>query len=158
MTPAEPILEVFSHVDRFTRSDIARLRESGQLALPRCREHAGPGPRDLAGLARVEVSVIDDKAIAAVHEEFLGDPTPTDVITFRHGEILIGLDTAEREAEERGHEVFAEVLLYLIHGLLHLNGHLDGSEGDRQRMHQAQDGIWREVIEREGRAGSRNRG
>jgi len=76
----------------------------------------------------------------------MDDPTPTDVITFHHGEILISLDTARREAPAHGHTVAEETLLYLIHGLLHLSGHTDLHEPDRSAMHREQEDILRQIL------------
>ena len=72
---------------------------------------------------------------------FSAIPTPTDVITFHHGEILISAETAAREATMRGTPVSREVTLYLVHGLLHLHGHADQSEAARALMHQTQERI-----------------
>ncbi len=82
-----------------------------------------------------------DDEIARVHGEYLDDPTPTDVITFHHGEILISADTAVRVAGELGQPADREALLYLIHGLLHLNGHDDHEEESRDLMHARQEAI-----------------
>ena len=89
----------------------------------------------------MEVSIVDDATIADVHGEFMDDPTPTDVITFHHGEILVSIDTARREGPGHGNTAADETLLYIIHGLLHLNGHTDLREPDRTAMHRAQEAI-----------------
>jgi probable rRNA maturation factor len=104
---------------------------------------AVPGPHDavLAALETVEISFLTDDAIAAVHGEFMHDPSPTDVITFHHGEILISTETAIRQAPEGGHHAERECALYLIHGLLHLNGHHDSTPDERAAMHRRQDEI-----------------
>ena len=85
--------------------------------------------------------MIYDAVIAGVHGEFMDDPTPTDVITFHHGEILVSLDTARREGPTHGNSAAEETLLYIIHGLLHLNGHTDLREPDRTAMHREQETI-----------------
>ncbi len=99
------------------------LRARAEKALPHCRAVARPGS-PLPDLPEIEVSLVSDAEIAAVHGQFLDDPTPTDVITFEHGEILISVETAARQAREYGHNqpVPREIALYLIHGLLHLAG------------------------------------
>jgi probable rRNA maturation factor len=63
------------------------------------------------------------------------------VITFHHGEILVSLDTARREGPGHGNTPADETLLYIIHGLLHLNGHTDLREPDRTVMHLVQETI-----------------
>lgn len=92
----------------------------------------------LPHLTEVEISIVSDSAIAAVHAQFLDDPVPTDVITFQHGEILISSDTARSNAERFRTPLQAELGLYVIHGLLHLNGFLDEAPQDAARMRKVQ--------------------
>jgi len=99
----------------------------------------------LGGLEEIEVALLDDEAMARVHGEFMGDPTPTDVITFDHGEILIGVETGARQAAEHGEPLRRELLRYLVHGLLHLAGHEDRGEQERERMITAQERIVAEL-------------
>ena len=66
---------------------------------------------------------------------------PTDVITFHHGEIVIGAEVAKRQAEEYGEPLGREVLRYFVHGLLHLAGHEDQEEDERKAMEDAQEKI-----------------
>lgn len=92
-------------------------------------------------LEEVEISLVSDESIAKVHGEFLADPTPTDVITFQHGEILISLDTAMRQAAENSEPYEREVTRYIVHGLLHLAGWDDREEAERKAMHEVQERI-----------------
>jgi probable rRNA maturation factor len=92
---------------------------------------------------------VDDAEIARVHEEFLGDPSPTDVITFPYssvegpieGELVVSVETALREAERRDTNPFDEVALYVIHGILHLCGHRDDTAAGGRRMWRRQSEI-----------------
>lgn len=140
-----PVLEVYSSAEGLSDEVLGQLSRRGISAIPDCINCAGEGECVLPKLAVVEVTVVSDDEIAAIHGEFLDDPTPTDVITFQHGEILISFDTALAVASDHGNTVEDELLLYLIHGLLHLNGHLDSKEGDRKVMHRIQDRIWNKV-------------
>ncbi|MDF1823190.1 MAG: rRNA maturation RNase YbeY [Verrucomicrobiales bacterium] len=142
---ALPAIEVFDHLEE-ARIDLKWLERLGNLAVPLCLNEVGTETPVLPGLAEVEVSLISDEAIAQVHADFMDDPTATDVITFHHGEILISVDTAEREGPEHGHSIAEETLLYLIHGLLHLNGHTDLAEKEREVMHRCQDRILQELL------------
>jgi probable rRNA maturation factor len=56
-------------------------------------------------------------------------------------DIAVGRDVAKREAERRGHSISDEVLLYVIHGILHCVGYDDKSEDESQRMHRKEDEI-----------------
>jgi probable rRNA maturation factor len=143
--PALPRIEIFAHTDCGGIS-LDQLAEQALAALPLCLAVCGSEEPGLGALEEVEISLVSDEVIAGVHGEFMADPTPTDVITFHHGEILISLDTARREAPAHGNTVAEETLLYLIHGLLHLNGHTDLREPDRAAMHRVQEEILRQVL------------
>lgn len=121
--------------------DLKRLEEVIARALPLVWRHPGDSASALSELGEVEISLLDDEAIASVHGDFLDDPTPTDVITFHHGEILVSVETALREATVRGEAALRETALYVIHGLLHLHGHTDAEPAARAAMHSVQDRI-----------------
>jgi probable rRNA maturation factor len=76
----------------------------------------------------------------------------TDVITFHHGEIVIGSQVAERQAAEYQEPLAREILRYLVHGMLHLAGHEDAETADRQKMETAQEQIvstlWPDLAQR----------
>jgi len=138
---AAPAIDIEDHVDA-GRDLVDWLATLAPAAVDAClKSPPGDGPVVLPGLELVEVSLVSDETIARVHGEFLSDPSPTDVITFHHGEILVSLDTARAAAPEAGTSVAAEVLLYMVHGLLHLMGHGDAGEEERIRMHRLQDTI-----------------
>lgn len=106
--------------------------------MPRCLDASKPGGV-LAELDEIEVNLVDDATIARVHAEFLGDDSPTDVITFHHGEILLSVETACRQALELRTSKGKELALYLIHGLLHLAGYDDHEPDQRREMHKIQE-------------------
>ena len=107
-----------------------------QLCVKESKESA-----PLKELESVEISIIDDKQIAKVHGEFMDDPSPTDVITFDYGEILVSAETALSNSEELQVSLENEVLLYIIHGMLHLGGYLDGSRAEFKEMKSLQEMI-----------------
>jgi len=83
-------------------------------------------PRPLPeGFLAIHFVLVDRATMARVHGDFLGDPTETDVITFPYGEILVCPAVAKDRAASYGLEVEQEVLLYALHGLLHLAGYDD---------------------------------
>ena len=135
-----PRLAIFDRQDSHP-VDVFGLQQSARGAVPLCL--AVPGPHDpvLPQMDEVEVSLIDDTGIAQVHGRYLGDESTTDVITFQHGEIVASVDAAAREAAARGHSIEDELLLYVIHGLLHLNGHLDNTPESRESMARLQESI-----------------
>ena len=144
MTDSKPELLIFEH-DNSQGVCSQRLLERGRAALPLCLAQATEDGGGLSKLSEIEVNLVTDDLIAKIHDEFMDDPSPTDVITFHHGEIFISLDTAKREGVKFGHSTEQEVLLYLIHGLLHLNGHDDKTPADRETMKEIQEKILDEV-------------
>ena len=95
----------------------------------------------LAHLATLEVALVDDTTSDQVHRDFMEIEGATDVITFHHGEIVIGAEVAQRQAAEYGEPLGREILRYFIHGLLHLAGHEDAADDERKRMERAQEAI-----------------
>ncbi len=95
----------------------------------------------LVHLATLEVALVDDATSDQVHRDFMEIEGATDVITFHHGEIVIGAEVAQRQAAEYGEPLGREILRYFVHGLLHLAGHEDGFNDERTRMESAQEAI-----------------
>ena len=120
--------------------DLEYVKSKVDLACQLCvRESKESAP--LKELESVEISIIDDKQIAKVHGEFMDDPSPTDVITFDYGEILVSAETALSNSEELQVSLENEILLYIIHGMLHLGGYLDGSRAEFKEMKSLQEMI-----------------
>lgn len=80
--------------------------------------------------------IVDDSGIAALNQQYLHRAGPTNVIAFpmREGEfstitpnllgdVVISVDTAQREAEGAGLPLEERFLALLIHGVLHLFGY-----------------------------------
>jgi probable rRNA maturation factor len=88
---------------------------------------------------------LDDSKIARIHGDFLGDPTPTDVITFPGdssmdfgGEIFVSAERAHTFAAENDLDFSRELTLYLVHGYLHLAGFDDLVPEKKQKMRRAE--------------------
>jgi probable rRNA maturation factor len=124
--------------------DLPKIRRIVEVALPLCVWK----PRKKGAILppEVEITLLGEAAIAKVHGEFLDDPTPTDVITFEHGEILIGVPIAAANARKFRHPADHEVALCAIHGLLHLLGYDDLTEKERVIMHARQEEILEEAL------------
>jgi probable rRNA maturation factor len=90
----------------------------------------------------ISVVVADDPTIARIHAEFLDDDSPTDVLSFvldaspgrLDGEIVASADTAITQAPRYGWTAEQELLLYVIHGVLHLVGYDDTTPKARKTM------------------------
>ena len=100
----------------------------------------------LGALEEIGIVVVSDRRIAALHDEFMSDPAPTDVITFLHGEIVLSAETARREARRRGLRVPEEIARYAVHGLLHLAGWSDSGAGAAADMRAMQEKILRRAL------------
>jgi len=100
----------------------------------------------LKRLPEISFVLVSDARIAALHDEFMQDPTPTDVITFRHGEIVMSAETARREARRRFVPLPEEIARYAVHGLLHLAGWSDSDPGAASDMRVMQEKILRRAL------------
>ena len=117
------------------------LESAADRAAVMAREHAADPDSPLFHLGTVDVALVDDEASARVHRDFMDIAGATDVITFHHGEIVISVEVAWRQAAEFGEPPLRELLRYVVHGLLHLAGHEDESAADRAQMEAAQEAI-----------------
>jgi rRNA maturation RNase YbeY len=81
-------------------------------------------------LEEAELSVVfcSDARMADLNASWRGVEGPTDVLSFPQddaqllGDLVISLDTADRQAKERCHGLQDELRILLLHGLLHLLG------------------------------------
>ena len=102
-------------------------------------------------LAELTVVFVGDRQMISLHDQFMNLPTTTDVLTFPidedgrgralSGEVYVCIPEARRQAKARGVEVRHEVLLYALHGILHLCGFDDRTEPEYRRMHEREDAI-----------------
>ncbi len=100
------------------------------------------------GRETLELSIVmvDDKRLCELHGRFLGDESPTDVISFDlgeegagpGGELYVSVERAQARALERGVSPERELALYVVHGVLHLCGFDDHDEEDRAAMRRAE--------------------
>ncbi len=112
--------------------DEARLRAAVEAVL------TGQGVQR----ATISVAVVDDPAIHVLNARYLQHNYPTDVLSFVleegegfvDGEIIVSADTAAASAARFGWNPTDELLLYVIHGALHLTGHDDHEPDDAALM------------------------
>lgn len=113
---------------------------------------------------------MSDVEMANAHLEYMGVEGTTDVLTFDLNDpeehpapdridaemicaykdratfgldtdIMICIDEAARQAAGRGYAVEKELLLYVVHGLLHCLGWDDHDEAEAARMHRLEDAV-----------------
>lgn len=99
------------------------------------------------------MALVTDEQIREVNRRFLGRDRPTDVMAFplgegpgAWGEVVISVDTARRQAEERNADLKEELLLLAVHGTLHLLGWEDDTPAGWQRMMDAAQEVVRECL------------
>lgn len=121
---------------------LVALETAGKAAANRISDqYLAVADAPLAELETVEVALVDDDTSDRVHRDFMGIDGATDVITFEHGEIVIGVEVAKRQAADYGEPELRELLRYLVHGLLHLGGHEDECDDDRAAMEKVQEAL-----------------
>lgn len=88
----------------------------------------------------------DDGNLLQINRKFLEHDYYTDVISFAYntedkisGEVYISIDTVKKNAAAYKVPVWEEVLRVMIHGTLHLCGHLDGETQERLKMTELQE-------------------
>lgn len=132
------------------------LERRGPEAVARTLRAAGGAPNPDAthpdATHDVRVLVVGDRRMAAMHEQHRNVPGTTDVLTFDardRGDVMIPLDVdivicadeARRQASARGHDAGRELLLYIVHALLHCLGHDDADDRRSREMHACEDMI-----------------
>lgn len=97
----------------------------------------------------LSLKLVDDAAMTQLHEQFMGEPGPTDVLAFPMdnvgeetapdlaeaelvGDVVLCPSIAAAQAREAGHDTAAELRLLCTHGILHLLGY-DHHEPDEER-------------------------
>ncbi len=88
-------------------------------------------PKDPADLT---ILIRDDAYITEINKKYLGNDRPTDVLSFPAnemdpetgriylGDIILSIDTLEKQASKAGHPILSEAQLLIIHALLHIKG------------------------------------
>lgn len=99
--------------------------------------------------AEIALVLVDEAAMEQLHVQWMGEPGPTDVLSFPMDELRPGNDdnitppgvlgdvvlcpqVAEVQAEGAGHSTMDELLLLTTHGILHLLG-FDHAEPEEEK-------------------------
>ncbi|MFA5142939.1 MAG: rRNA maturation RNase YbeY [Candidatus Omnitrophota bacterium] len=110
-------------------------------------------------MTSLDVVFMDDRAIKVLNKRYKGRNRPTDVLSFEFqdepakkafaGEVIISVDRARENSKVFGTDFKAELVLYVIHGILHLFGYDDMSEAKRRVMRRKESEILRYLCTRE---------
>lgn len=127
--------------------------------------HMGINP-----LAELSILVVDEAAMAELHEQWMGEAGPTDVLAFPMdelrpgqgggrgedpspdpallGDVVLCPQVAAKQAVEAGHGAQDELELLCTHGILHLLGYDHAEPEEHAEMFGVQGELleaWREV-------------
>jgi rRNA maturation RNase YbeY len=94
--------------------------------------------------SELSILFVNDTQMQGLNKEYRSKDKTTDVLAFSMrdgqyphinpailGDIVISLPTARRQAKEKGHGIYEEIAILLIHGMLHLVGY-DHENGKKE--------------------------
>ena len=130
-----------------------RLREAAQKTLA---HESAPS------CAEITLVITGDDEIRDLNRQYRGVDAPTDVLSFAEaeadarfvaapdevaylGDVVISYPRAEAQAASAGHSVADEMLLLVVHGVLHLLGHDHAGRAEKRKMWAAQKEILNEL-------------
>jgi probable rRNA maturation factor len=129
-------------------------------------------------LAELSVLLVDERTMTDLHERWMGEPGPTDVLAFPMdelrpphlggnrdepapepgllGDVVLCPQVAAEQAEKDGHSAQDELELLAVHGILHLLGYDHAEPEEHAVMFGTQDQLlqaWREARDTGGTKG-----
>jgi probable rRNA maturation factor len=144
----------------------AQVDETGLVELAR---HVLDGLK-VHPLAELSLLLVDEPAMTELHEKWMGEPGPTDVLSFPMdelrpghlsggsddggatdpallGDVVLCPEVAKAQAREAGHSTEDELQLLCTHGILHLLGYDHAEPAEHEEMFGLQAGLlnsWQE--------------
>ena len=136
--------------------NLVRLRQLGTEALLfcQCRARTSPVVRTVASrttagnsagvpaLQNLSIVLVSDPAMARYNLQYHAAAGTTDVLSFDYGdgygELIISVPRAVAQARQFHTTPSYELALYVVHGILHLQGYDDLTPGPRRRMRAAE--------------------
>ncbi len=140
--------------------DLLDTKPAREWLLTHGRSALGEAARRFTLQGEVRVRIVRDAEMTDLHARTMDIPETTDVLTFdllegepdedRAGridtDIVVCVDEAARQANERGHPTERELLLYIVHGVMHcVPGYDDVTDDGSAAMHAMEDEILRAV-------------
>ncbi|MFZ2331209.1 MAG: rRNA maturation RNase YbeY [Atribacterota bacterium] len=116
--------------------------------------------------SEVSLLLTDDKGIQRLNKKYRNIDYPTDVLAFSQienenrnrtslfhneeeyllGDIVISVETAQRQALNLGHSLEIELILLIIHGFLHLLGFEHDSESKYEQMKALEKKVFNDIL------------
>ena len=130
-----------------------RLREAALKTL----EH-----ENVSGRVELTIAITGDDQVRALNRQYRSVDAPTDVLAFGQataearfaaapdtpaylGDVVISYPRAETQATSGGHSAMDELVLLVVHGVLHLLGHDHATRGQKRKMWAAQEYMLRKL-------------
>lgn len=130
-----------------------RLKEAAQNSLTH---------ENVSGRVELTIVITGDDQIQALNRQYRGVDSPTDVLAFGQataeaqfaaipgapaylGDVIISYPRADMQARSGGHSAMDELLLLVVHGVLHLLGHDHAARGQKRKMWASQENVLREL-------------
>ena len=126
-------------------------------------------------LAELSILLVDEQAMTDLHERWMGEPGPTDVLSFPMdelrpphmdgsrtetgpdpsllGDVVLCPSVAAAQAEKAGHSTQDELELLCVHGILHLLGYDHAEPEEHAAMFGLQGQLLKDWQETKGRPG-----
>ena len=106
----------------------------------------------------VSIVIVTDNIIHELNRNYRGVDSVTDVLAFSMqegeygyinpdllGDVVISIESAQRQAREAGHPLAQELAILLIHGLLHLVGFEHKEKEKARLMEEKSREIWQQI-------------
>lgn len=119
---------------------------------------------DLSYSAEISIVLTTDEHIHRLNMDYRGKDRPTDVLSFQQfdedetvpapdepvllGDVVISVETAARQASERGKPPDEELSLLVAHGILHLLGYDDETDEGAEKMREREERVLRDLKSR----------
>ncbi len=149
-------VETVENASRANFPDETKAQSSTRLA-PKTRATSAAAVCAVA-VCETALSFVSDAEIFEMNAQYRGKNKPTDVLSFAQnegevfpsseenaarmlGDVVISIETARRQAEERAHSLSHEIEFLCVHGTLHLLGFDHITDKERRQMWRMQDAI-----------------
>jgi probable rRNA maturation factor len=103
--------------------------------------------------SEITIVLTNDEELHRLNQRYLGVDAPTDVLSFpadfidpdSHnpylGDVLVSVERARQQAEAQSHSTEQELMLLIVHGVLHLLGHDHAEPAEKERMWALQEQV-----------------
>ena len=129
--------------------EIANLQKHYKIEESKIRQAVKEVSGTKSSSAKLSIAFVDNNEIKRLNKRYFDLDEVTDVIAFPlsnhksalNGEIVVSVETAVDTAVKENVDVEGEIILYVVHGLLHLLGYRDGKRKDAEIMHEKESSI-----------------